>query len=149
MGIWFDFVSWALDQYQKVLIRLRAFSFFLIRGTRLKKIGRGCKIKGGNRIAFGKGICIGDYCWIEAIYKYQGKVYKPKLDIGDNVAISDLSHISCADQISIGKDCLIGSKVYIGDHNHGTTKNYNELITTPPALRHLGDMAQIVIGEKC
>ena len=69
------------------------------------------------------------------------------LNIGDNVALSDLSHISCVSDISIGANCLIGSKVYIGDHNHGSLSNQHEVLNIPPAHRCLGDIKSIFIGE--
>ncbi|MCF8008008.1 MAG: hypothetical protein K9K84_11440 [Methylovulum sp.] len=149
MASYFFFTNWLSDQSQKILVRCRSVCFFLIKGHKLKKLGRFTKIRGANWIKFGEGVCIGDFCWIEAVYKYQHKKYQPNLTIGDNVAISDLSHISCADSIFIGADCLIGSKVYIGDHNHGSLSNLNELLVTPPALRHLSDLMPISIGEKC
>ena len=65
------------------------------------------------------------FCYLEPLmekaisyHRYQQIKYHPMLNIGDNVALSDLSHISCVDDISIGANCLIGSKVYLGDHNH-------------------------------
>ena len=149
MNNWFFLTSWLSDQSQKVLVRFRALCFFLIKGHKFKKLGRGTKIRGVYWIKFGEDVCIGDFCWIEAVYKYQHKKYQPNLTIGDNVALSDLSHISCADSICIGADCLIGSKVYIGDHNHGSLNNLTELLVTPPAQRHLSDLMPIIIGEKC
>lgn len=146
---WYIFINILLEQYGTACVRCRALAIYIFKGYLLKKIGHSCKIKGSSHIVFGKNVCIGDYCWIEAVCKYQGKFYQSKLTIGDNVALSDLSHISCAGEIDIGSDCLIGSKVFIGDHHHGSINNHYELLNVPPAQRDLGDIKPIVIGNKC
>ncbi|MEZ9515002.1 DapH/DapD/GlmU-related protein [Vibrio splendidus] len=43
------------------------------------------------------------------------------LNFGDNVQLNDDCHIACSDEISIGDNCLIASKVYITDHDHDYT----------------------------
>jgi acetyltransferase-like isoleucine patch superfamily enzyme len=62
--------------------------------------------------------------------------------------VSDLTHISCVSKIDIGDDCLIGSKVYIGDHSHGTLADTSEVLNIAPARRHLGDIGEVTIGAK-
>lgn len=40
------------------------------------------------------------------------------LSLADNIQLNDHVHIACADMISIGKNVLIASRVYISDHDH-------------------------------
>jgi acetyltransferase-like isoleucine patch superfamily enzyme len=96
----------------------------------------------------GTEVRIGDFCWIEAVASYQGKRYRPRLIIGNRVDLSDLTHISCVEFIQIGDDCLLGSKIYIGDHHHGSVSNIGEIMNVAPAQRPLADISEIIIGEK-
>jgi lipopolysaccharide O-acetyltransferase len=70
------------------------------------------------------------------------------LVLGSRVAISDFTHISCVERIEIGDDCLLGSKVYIGDHSHGSVADLEQIRDVAPAQRPLSDIAEIIIGEK-
>ena len=65
---------------------------------------------------------IGRYCRIEIITRYNDRIYKPKLIIGNNVELNDMVHIGCANYIKIGDNCLFASRIYISDHNHGRYK---------------------------
>lgn len=54
------------------------------------------------------------------IYTQHGNnFYSPHCLIGDNMRISDFTHIGCCNQIIIGDNVLVGSKVLITDHVHG------------------------------
>lgn len=132
----------------KVLPRLRALLFFMVSGIRFKKLGRMGKIMGRDSIQVGAGVTLGDFCWIEAVESYGGQRFSPVLKIADGVAISDLTHISCLKRIEIGADCLLGSKIYIGDHSHGSVTDLEQLRTVAPAKRPLGDAGEIVIGAR-
>lgn len=129
---------------------LRGYLFYCFSGVLFKRIGIHAKIRGHKHISVGKNVSIGDFCWIEAISKYESEAYAPSLIIGDNAALSDFVHISCVSAITVGRDVLIGSKVYIGDHSHGTYKigDIDEL-DIPPAKRRLGDISAVNIGENC
>ena len=134
------------DIFRKIKLRFNGFIFFIIRGKYIKKIGYKNKLIGLQYIKFGKNFSIGDFCWIEAVYKYKGKIYTPLIDIGDDVAISDLTHISAVKKITIGSGCLLGSKIYIGDHTHGSYNFDSEHISVPPAYRELDGIDEIRIG---
>nr|WP_250854918.1 hypothetical protein [Escherichia coli] len=41
------------------------------------------------------------------------------VSIGENVQINDYVHIAAINNVIIGRDTLIASKVFISDHNHG------------------------------
>ncbi|HWJ36334.1 MAG TPA: hypothetical protein VNR70_13775 [Steroidobacteraceae bacterium] len=100
--------------------RLRGACFRLLFGLPFRRIGRNLTLHGGRAMSVGSFVSVGDGCWIEAVVAYQGSVYSPRLVIGDHVAMSNWTHISCAKEIILGNGCLIGSKVFIGDHSHGS-----------------------------
>ncbi|BDZ04335.1 hypothetical protein MUTS16_54080 [Escherichia coli] len=45
------------------------------------------------------------------------------VSIGENVQINDYVHIAAINNVIIGRDTLIASKVFISDHNHGIFLN--------------------------
>ncbi|WP_263377114.1 acyltransferase [Granulicella aggregans] len=144
----FKMFGGVLDQARKIPPRLRALLIYPLYGLRFRKFGRNSKLIGSDGILVGDGVSLGDFCWIEAVKSYAGLNYNPRLLIGRRVAVSDLTHISCVNKIDIGDDCLIGSKVYIGDHSHGTISNISELANVAPAERPLGDIGEVTIGAK-
>ena len=74
------------------------------------------------------------------------------INFGKNVKINDYCHIGAITSITIGDDCLIGSRVTIVDHEHGFYGNHsNDSLTpshpdTPPDARPLSG-APIVIEQ--
>ena len=104
-------------------------------------------IKGSKYIVFGRNFSAGRQLWLEAVVNYQGQHFRPRIEIGDEVAVSDNVHLTCINYIAIRKHVLIGSKVYIADHNHGlysgTEQSHPAL---PPAARRLGG-GPVEIGE--
>ena len=137
-----------LDQARKIPPRLRALLLYPIYGVRFRKFGKHSKFIGSDRILVGKGVTLGDFCWIEAVKRYAGVSFAPQLWIGDRVAVSDLTHISCVNKIVVGEECLIGSKVYIGDHSHGSIRDIPQILNVAPGERLLGDIGEVVIGPR-
>lgn len=56
---------------------------------------------------------------IECINNYQGVKYKPKLIIGNGVTLGFYCHIAVINEITLGDNVLLGSRVLITDHSHG------------------------------
>lgn len=129
------------------MVRLRGVVVGILRGVRFAKLGKNVKILGIRHLAVGRNVCVGDFCWIQTVSRYAGESFSPTLEIGDGVSISDLTHISCVSRITIGANCLLGSKIYIGDHSHGSLVNHAQILSLPPAHRPLGDAVPIDIGE--
>ena len=110
-------------------------------------IGAGSVIRGSRYILFGKGIFVHGHLWLEAISSYAGERFTPKIEIGDFVSLSNSVHISSIEQIVIRKNTLVGSGVYISDHNHGVYKGANQSCPAePPSRRHL-EGGPVSIGE--
>jgi len=82
---------------------------------------------------------------LEAIDKYGSQNFTPIVKIGNNVSFNYDVHIGCINQISIGDNCLFGSRILITDHNHGeaTKKSLNKA----PEDRMLISKGNIVIGD--
>lgn len=143
-----EFLTACLDRCGSAFPALRSIAVYLRTGIRFQRVGVHAKVRGGASITIGKRVALGDCCWIEAVTRYGGRRYSPRLVLGNRVAISDFTHISCVQHIEIGDDCLLGSKIYIGDHSHGSVNDLEEIRDVAPAKRPLGDIAEIIIGEK-
>lgn len=110
-------------------------------------IGTGSVIRGSKYMSFGKGIFINGDLWLEAISHYEGQRFTPKIEIGDFVSLSNSVHISSIEHIVIKKNTLIGSGVYISDHNHGTYKGANQSRPDEPPSRRQLDGGPVSVGE--
>ena len=75
-------------------------------------------VRGKKNIQFGVGLTTGIGCRIEAFAEKNKKV----LIFGNNVQINDYVHISAMNNISIGNNVLMASKIYISDCSHGSYK---------------------------
>ena len=109
-------------------------------------LGPRCYLRGLCHMTIGTNFAAAEGLWLEAVTYHAGQRFVPQIVIGNNVAISRWSHITCAKKISIGDDVLIGSKVIIADHNHG---EYNGPYTSPlipPNSRALGGTQEVEIG---
>ncbi|WP_337239538.1 DapH/DapD/GlmU-related protein [Proteus faecis] len=76
-------------------------------------------IRGKKYINFGSNLVTGKYCRIDAFGKEKNITI---LSFGDNCQLNDSVHIGAIDNIKIGNNVLIASRVFITDHQHG---NYN------------------------
>ena len=133
--------------YYYGVARIRAIFFCLLTGIRFKSVGVNLKIFGAPFMRIGRDFSLGDGCWLHAVSKYKEFSYAPLLIIGDGVSFSDAVHVSCVSEVRIGSGTLVGSRVYIGDHCHGSTDLDRENLLTPPAQRPLSDAAPIFIGD--
>ena len=95
----------------------------------------------------GENFSAGDGFWLEAITDFEGEKFSPTLAIGDNVIISFWGHIAAVNHLEIGSGTLIGSKVIITDHNHGSYgSELHSSPDIPPAHRFLS-RGRVVIGK--
>jgi lipopolysaccharide O-acetyltransferase len=73
-------------------------------------------IRNKNNIKIGRGFTTGFGCRIEAYPKDNREV----LFIGENVEINDYVHITAIENVVIGNNVLMASKIYISDCIHGS-----------------------------
>jgi acetyltransferase-like isoleucine patch superfamily enzyme len=134
-------VSLALD-----LIKTR----LLFPGARI--IHRPAHIRGRRWIDFGSHLTTGRGLRIDALgdESTTGKLVR----FGKHVSINDYVHIGAIQSVVIGDRVLIGSKVLITDHNHGSygTRGEHSDPRIPPAARGLRSAAVVIeedvwIGE--
>jgi lipopolysaccharide O-acetyltransferase len=129
----------------------RVHNQFLARIFRVRRIyiRSGSYLRGLSHIHLGENFDAGYGLWMEAITKYGDQSFSPHLEIGNDVSISFWGHISAAQSISIGSGVMIGSKVTIIDHDHGSYGGQNHTSPLiPPAQRPLKTSA-IQIGPNC
>lgn len=89
-------------------------------GTRNLKIFRGAYIQGIEYITVGDDFFAGQGFWLEAISQSNGQRFSPRIVIGRNVSMSFWGHIAAIESVQIGDNVMMGSKVLITDHNHGS-----------------------------
>ncbi|MBU3127157.1 DapH/DapD/GlmU-related protein [Clostridium tagluense] len=85
------------------------------KGARL--IRRPIYVRGKKFLQYGEGFTTGYSCRLEMFDTGVG-AYK-KLIIGKNCKIGDYVHIAAGEKVTIGDNCLMASKIFISDSNHG------------------------------
>jgi acetyltransferase-like isoleucine patch superfamily enzyme len=142
-------IVFALETLSRIFGRLRGLVYWRIFTAELGTIGPNVYIRGLSAIRINSSFKCGRMLWLEALQNYRGTAYAPIVRIGSRVSLSNNVHISCVHQISIGDDVLIGSNVYISDHNHGTYGA--EAYSTPeiaPANRALCSRGPVIIEDR-
>jgi acetyltransferase-like isoleucine patch superfamily enzyme len=102
-------------------------------------------ILGGRFIHIGAGFDAFPGLRIEAFDRHLGKRFTPIITIGDRVSINYDCHIGCVNEITIGNDVLLASRVYISDHSHGAP-DYHD-IDMPPSARKVFSKGPVVIED--
>jgi acetyltransferase-like isoleucine patch superfamily enzyme len=130
------------------LRRLRDSAVASKLGTTEFRCGRAASLHGLAHIRMGRRFTAGDSFWLHAVTEHAGENYSPLLTIDDDVSVSNSVHIACTHNISIGSGTLIGSRVIITDHAHGTYRGDNQSSPdTLPNRRHLSSVGPVVIGR--
>jgi lipopolysaccharide O-acetyltransferase len=114
------------------------FSFLI--GARISIIWSQVKIKGVAGIRFSGRFTAGRGLWLETIGE-------GRLTLGANINVSDWVHIGALDHVTIGDGCLIGSKVLITDHSHGTVTDIVQLEPCRPNIRPLQSNGPVVLED--
>ena len=82
---------------------------------------------------------------IETYNSHLGAVFAPRLVIGDNVSLNYDCHIACINNVTVGSNVLIASRVFITDHAHGTSAG--EELVRPPGERLLYSKGPVIIED--
>jgi lipopolysaccharide O-acetyltransferase len=111
------------------------FIYTRIRFPSARLVRRPIYIRGRNYIRLGRGLTTGIGNRIDAFPLSLSS--QPILHIGKNVQINDYCHFAATEHLHIGDDCLIASRVFICDHNHGRFDSDAEEFApdVPPAKR--------------
>ena len=102
-------------------------------------------ISGGKAIKIGKNFTCREGLRLEAVEKYNNQIFCPQIIIHDEVDVGTDCHIGSICKVEIGENVLMGSKVYITDHNHGYIERYEKDI--PPFARELYSKGEVNIGK--
>lgn len=86
-------------------------------------------IRGKKGIDFGKKLTTGYHCRLESFCE-RGK---KSLVFGNNIQINDFVHIAALNEVRIGDNVLIASKVFITDLEHGSYAG-NESDSSPDSI---------------
>ncbi len=139
--------------YQKSrAVKLKLYT--AIMKKELKKSGKNLRIGLGTRfnnpqyVIVENSVKIGYRCVIECWDNYHaGSDFEmnPELTIGNNSAIGDESHISCARKMKIGNGVLMGRKIFITDNNHGSSTR--EMLDIVPFDRPLTSAGPVIIED--
>lgn len=104
-------------------------------------IRRPVYIRGKKSIVGGKNLTLGRFC------RFDLDGNKKTLFIGDNCEFGDMTHIVALNNVQIGNNVLIASKVFISDTSHGSYKGIDQdLPSIPPNKRKLIS-DEVVIGN--
>lgn len=132
-GGFFSYLAWS--------IRSRGFAV-VGEGTYLRSTA---SIHNPQCIALGQSVTAETGLIIEAFDEFAGARYTPRITIGDRVSFGYHCHVGCIDEVSIGNDVLIASRVFIADHAHGDTVSLDPAIA--PAKRRLHSKGPVRIGS--
>ncbi len=108
----------------RALRLLAAYAWTEIRyRPRLGSMGRRCllqlhRLVGAKHIHLGNRVTIYWGARLEAISRYAGKEYSPRIEIGDGVGIGQNLHCTSSQSISIGANTAITANVTITDTHH-------------------------------
>ena len=131
-----------------VYFRFYERKFYSSCGVYLKK---GFLVSGHKNISLGNNFRAGHSFRLEAITSYADQKFDPVVTIGDNVFINDYVHIGCVNNVKIGNNVLMASKIFISDHNHGyygsSQCDLHQSPEIPPAHRLLSSDASVCIGD--
>ena len=144
-----------IEMHMKVLSYIGRLPEYIFRRSVMKKLRLGYLpyIKkpfntiGSNYIHIGTGFSAAENVRIEA-YRTHGidERYDAEITIGNNVVLSEGTHISSINQMIIGDGLLTGRNVSIIDNNHGQALSKADLVE-PPIKRKLYSKGPIVIGS--
>lgn len=106
-------------------------------------LGR-CQLAGGlGRVRLGANVQIGPQWRLEALEEVHGARYDGRIEIGDWTAAEIGLHVAAAESVTIGRDVLIASWVFITDHDHGIAG------PRPPRHAPLEQPRPVRVGDGC
>lgn len=143
-------LCWTFNYYVK-RIRALIFSFCYFHRADIK-IDPSASMGGLKYIKLGNNFMAGRGLWLQAYDEYTINGYRylfhPQIIIGDNVIVNEYVHIGCVNRIKIGNNVLMGSKIYITDHNHGVYRgDYPDSPDVPPVQRPLTEGEAVIIED--
>lgn len=149
-------IAWILSLFYSYQF-FRKFSYLrnAVYSYSIKRIFKSCgenfhvefpaQIIGSKYISIGRDFCSFARLRIEAHDNHNNVKFEPVLTIGNNFSINFDCHIACCNEVIIGDNVLLASRVFITDHFHGQTKHQDWSIA--PNKRILYSSGPVVIEE--
>ena len=111
---------------RKVVSRIRKRSFVkrfsgfgMSSGIGSNGLGKGCRLSGTEHISIGEDCFFGDGTELVALENHFEQQLTSRLEIRNGVRCTGGCRITCAGNVVLDNDVLIGPDVFISDHNHG------------------------------
>jgi len=145
-------VSLVPARVPRMLGNLKGYAAWCINARGFASIGRGCYLRAPARIynpdhmTLGSAVTAEPGLILEAFSSFQGGTFRPRIVIGDRVSFGYHCHVGCIDEVNIGNDVLIASRVFISDHSHGGAQASD--LSLPPARRPLVSKGPVRIGSR-
>lgn len=108
-----------LGRLRKLRFIKRFHKFELSSGIGSNGVGKGCKLSGTDHISVGEDCFFGEGTELTALYTHFEQQLNSRLSIGNHVRCVGGCRITCAGNIVLEDDVLLGPDVFITDHNHG------------------------------
>lgn len=123
-------------------LRDRLFNevFSRLCGARISIVWSQVKIMGIAQISFGGTFSAGRGLWLQTIGE-------GRMSLGANINVSDWVHIGALDHVMIGAGCLLGSKVLITDHGHGSVADIAASAPLRPNARPLCSKGPVILED--
>lgn len=140
---------WNCDFWKKIRLKRQAVQSEWI-AAKMAECGKGVFFDKIGLINCPECIYIGGYTnfskdiWLTA-WRTEDSSCKPFLKIGRHCAFGAYNHITCANRVVIGDNCLTGKFVTITDNSHGQT-DYGSLCM-PPSKRPVTSKGPVIIGN--
>ena len=116
-------------------------------GVQRLSIPPDAQIGGLRFITLGENVRAGRGLWLDAVSRYQGVDYSPRIIIGDNSAMSRYVHIAATNLVQIGSNVLFGSNVLVTDHHHGDYQHAHSSPDQLPIQRRLTSSLTTIVGD--
>lgn len=113
--------------------------------------GTGCSLDvfdaliGARKMHLGNNVIVGKNSVFELYDQYGDTAFDAHFYIGDNTKIGPYTHITCVNEIRIGKDVLFGRRVLVTDNSHG--ESMPEQMDMNPDLRPVSSKGPVVIED--
>lgn len=121
---------------------------YIVLGNSQLRIDYTSKIEGLRNIEVHGKIHAGKHFWLGTYNRYGSQRMNPKIVFKGDFAASDFCHIGATNYIEFGKNVLLGSKVYITDHQHGSySGEVQSSPLEPPGERNLTTDKSVIIGD--
>lgn len=120
------------------------------------------KIDGASCMEIGANVRIAAGSWLYAVTAYHDQVFTPEIQIDEGTSLGNACHLVATRKIAIGKNVVLGNRVYISDNLHDYREIHrsiaaNKLLTCGEV--HIGDgcrieanaciIGDVRIGENC